>query len=106
MQNVESFNFNNTGVNAIMLAAYLGAEQIILIGYDCSVKKGYHWHGEHPKPLTNCKSIKHWFKLFEKVAENLKHLEVINASRETDLTFFKKESLEVVLNADSNVRPG
>jgi uncharacterized Rossmann fold enzyme len=89
-----------------MLAAYLGAEKIILVGYDCSVKKGYHWHGEHPKPLTNCKSIKFWPGIFEKVATNLKHIEVINASRETALTCFKKESLEAALNGNSDTNPG
>jgi hypothetical protein len=89
-----------------MLAAWLGAEEIILLGYDCSIKNGYHWHGAHPKPLTNCKSVKHWFGLFEKAANNLKHLEIINASKETDLTCFKIENLEGVLNGNCNTRPG
>ena len=84
-----------------MLAAYLGAEKIILVGFDCSIKNGYHWHGEHPKPLSNCKSVEFWEKIFIKVSENLKHLEIINASRETALECFTRKSLEVALNGNS-----
>ncbi|KAA5936461.1 hypothetical protein F3I48_17995, partial [Pantoea sp. M_3] len=43
----------NSGQRAIQLAAHLGAERIILLGYDCSLANGTHWHGEHPDGLKN-----------------------------------------------------
>jgi len=94
----ECFDFRNSGANAISLAAWLGAEKIILLGYDCSIKKGFHWHGQHKKPLTNCTSIKHWPGIFEKVAKAFGHVEIINCTRETELECFKRDKLESVLH--------
>lgn len=43
----------NSGQRAIQLAAHFGAERIILLGYDCSLENGTHWHGNHPDGLKN-----------------------------------------------------
>lgn len=43
----------NSGQRAILLAHFLGAERIILLGYDCSVKNGIHWHKNHSLGLKN-----------------------------------------------------
>jgi hypothetical protein len=87
----------NSGANAIYLAASLGAETIYLIGFDCHKRNGTHWHGDHPKPMTSCKSIGTWASIFGSVSKDLAKLNIINVTRDSDLTCFPKQSLESVL---------
>ncbi|MGC6746513.1 hypothetical protein ACP0HM_30635 [Escherichia coli] len=42
----------NSGAQAISLAAESGAEVVVLVGYDCSLQNGLHWHGAHPQSTT------------------------------------------------------
>lgn len=85
----------NSGANAIALAAWQGAKRIILVGYDCQLTNGKtHWHGDHPKPLTNAHSINLWPDRFNKVAALLRGVEIINCSRQTALTCFTRGNLE------------
>lgn len=35
----------NSGQRAIELAIYRGARRVLLVGYDCSIRDGVHWHG-------------------------------------------------------------
>lgn len=87
----------NSGMRAIELAAFLGASKIILLGYDCSVKNGVHWHGLHkntnnPGP-DNCAK---WHKQFARVGQRMKSLgvDVVNCSRYTELRSFPVKRLE------------
>lgn len=91
----------NSGQRAIQLAAYLGAARVILLGYDCSVVNGTHWHGEHPDGLKNPDetSIERWHVEFGRLNEVLAGVEVINCSRQTSLTCFTTSPLERVLHA-------
>ncbi|MEN3753747.1 hypothetical protein ABC733_17240 [Mangrovibacter sp. SLW1] len=80
----------NSGQRAILFAQWLGAENIILLGYDCSIANGSHWHGDHPE-LDNPTpaNIKRWKGEFERTAQALSgKTRVINCSRETALTCF------------------
>ena len=90
----------NSGAGAISLAAHYGAEKIILIGYDCQATGGKkHWHGDHPKGLGNAMSMPHWGSQFKEIADYLKgKAEIINATRETALTFWPRQLLEDALN--------
>lgn len=36
-----------SGYRAIQLALLFNAERIVLLGYDCTIMHGYHWHGRH-----------------------------------------------------------
>lgn len=87
----------NSGLRAIELAVMLGAEKILLMGYDCSVKHGVHWHGPHTKTLNpdheNCSK---WQVQFERIAIRMKTLgvTVINCSRYTELKAFPVSRLE------------
>jgi hypothetical protein len=92
-----SKDFRNSGANAISLAAFLGCEKIYLLAFDCSIKNGFHWHGEHAKGLSNCKSIASWKGIFENVATEFKDKKIINMSRQTELVCFKKGELEKCL---------
>lgn len=85
--------FGNSGACAIALAIAGNANKIVLLGYDCG--SATHWHGDHPKELTNCLSIRRWPAQFASMAKlaDSKGIPVINASRETMLTCFKRGTL-------------
>lgn len=91
-------NGQNSGVGAIALAAHWGASRVILLGYDCQKTDGKaHWHGDHPAGLGNAGSLSKWPAQFQKLAQHLRGVEVINASRETALSVFPRATLESVL---------
>lgn len=88
---------DNSGYGAIMLAKKLGAETVILLGYDC--QHGYngetHHHGDHPEGLNNAGRVNEWYRDFRGV---LRHqINVVNCSRRTRLDFFKQMNLEDAL---------
>ena len=91
----------NSGQRAIQLAAHLGAKRIILLGYDCTVAKGAHWHGRHPATMHNPapREVGRWHTDFSHLVDLLPGVEIINASRETTLTCFSRLPLEVALDA-------
>lgn len=92
----------NSGQRAIQLAAHLGAERIILLGYDCSLEKGSHWHGNHQDGLKNpdSESVQRWQGEFQRLADGLAPgITVINASRRTSLTCFPRQPLRAALSA-------
>ncbi|HEY4437671.1 MAG TPA: hypothetical protein VGN40_16090 [Lelliottia sp.] len=91
----------NSGQRAIQLAVHLGAERVILLGYDCTLANGAHWHGRHPVTMHNPvpREVERWHTDFSTLAGLLPGVEIINASRETALTCFTRLSLEAALNA-------
>lgn len=91
----------NSGQRAIQLAAHLDAERVILLGYDCTLANGAHWHGRHPATMHNPvpREVGRWQTDFSTLAGLLPGVEIINASRETALTCFTRLSLEAALNA-------
>lgn len=94
--------FSNSGACAISLAVAGGAKTVVLIGFDCQKTGGRtHWHGDHPKGLSNAQSIAEWPKRFSQVAKyaNSKGCRVINASRETALKCFERRPLDEALIA-------
>jgi uncharacterized Rossmann fold enzyme len=90
--------YGNSGAASIALAAKSGAKKIILLGYDCQKTDGKaHWHGDHPAGLGNAKAIDKWQAKFERLANDLKDVQIINASRATALDMFQKMDLENAL---------
>lgn len=89
----------NSGQRAIQLAAYLGASQILLLGYDGSLDGGLHWHGAHPAGLENPddSSITRWHQQFSTLPTLLPGIEIINCSRSTALKCFRRETLDGAL---------
>lgn len=85
----------NSGQRAILFAVSHGAKNIILLGYDCSLSNGSHWHGDHttlnnPTP-TN---IKRWHGEFNALAlQQRGRVNIINCSRETALECFERQRL-------------
>lgn len=88
----------NSGAGAIALAVYLGARRIVLLGFDAQHTGGRaHWHADHPKGLGNAGSVAKWPEQFHQAAARLNGAEVVNASRVTALTCFRRVSLEDAL---------
>lgn len=80
----------NSGDGAIRLAAFMGAKDIILLGYDAKYDQNgkRHWHGDHPLRLGNCESVGKFYGHFKKTASDLKGVRIVNASRKTALDMF------------------
>lgn len=101
---------HNSGHQAISLAfTKLGATRIVLLGFDCDFgpdgKK--HHHGNHPERLTdgtqgvaNPQQTETWFEDHLTLSEDAskKGIEIINCSRSTRLTCYKRKSILEVLN--------
>ncbi|MEB5973473.1 hypothetical protein MXF20_15445 [Pantoea dispersa] len=89
----------NSGQRAILFAASLGVKNIILIGYDCSIANGLHWHGPHvamDNPTTDC--VERWKGEFRRTADDLAgKVHIVNCSRRTSLNCFRKAPLEETL---------
>jgi hypothetical protein len=93
------FVHNNSGIGAIALAIAGGAKRVVLLGYDCQLTDGKaHWHDDHVKGLGNANGINKWPQAFAEFAKTV-DIEVINATRQTALTCFKRMDLESVINA-------
>lgn len=77
------------------LAAHWGAKRIILLGYDCKYADDgkRHWHGDHPKGLGNAVSMPKWMGQFKEIADHLRGVMIVNASRDTALRFWPRQSL-------------
>lgn len=99
--------FANSGASAISLAIAAGARRIVLLGYDCQRTGGQtHWHGDHPKSLTNAKSLPNWPQIFAKVAKFAKgKAEIVNCSRATALNCWPRIELADALE-DNGLRCG
>lgn len=87
----------NSGYQAINLALHLGADRIILIGYDMTWTGGKsHWFGDHPQGMNNSAP--------DKYADNFKTIkpedyavEIINCTRITTLDAFPIQKLEDII---------
>lgn len=93
-------SFNNSGAAAIALAAFGGADRIVLLGYDCQKTGGKtHHHGDHPAALSNARSIGNWPTHFKNVARFAaeKGTAVVNCTRETALKCFERSHLAAEL---------
>ena len=88
---------NNSGYQAINLAFLFGATKIILLGYDMCVSQDgrRHFFGDHPKEIHANSDYREWVPRFEALGKDLESegVEVINCSRRTALTAFKRGEL-------------
>uniref|UniRef100_A0A9X8VMG9 Norphogenetic protein n=1 Tax=Serratia marcescens TaxID=615 RepID=A0A9X8VMG9_SERMA len=89
----------NSGMRAIQFAAERGARCIVLLGFDCGIDDGTHWHGAHPAGLRNptSQSPARWQGHFSALAPQLVGIDVINCSRATQLTQFRRLALDEAL---------
>jgi len=86
----------NSGARAIEFLVEKGFKEIILLGFDCSINKGVHWHGPHDKTPNPTKvKCDRWAGQFAIIAGIAKRdgVDIVNCSRETVLTCFRRSSL-------------
>lgn len=92
----------NSGMRAIQFGIWKGFKSIALLGYDCSLKNGIHWHGLHQEPALrnpNESKVKMWHDQFRRVSNNAEKqgVAIYNCSRYTELTCFNLLPLEEAL---------
>jgi hypothetical protein len=99
-------NGKNSGYQAINLAVHLGAERIILLGYDMRPRRDgvEHWHDPHPHavkstPEKRDKRYENFQRNFEYLAGTLRTagVSVVNCSRSTALRGFLRAPLQAAL---------
>src|SRR5690606_11634692 len=86
-----------SGSRAIQFSIEKGARRIILLGFDCSVDYGLHWHGPHQKTKNPDRmKVRRWHAYFQQVAAiaKIRRCTVVNCSRETALQCFPIGNLE------------
>lgn len=88
---------------ALNIAVQAGCRRIVLLGVDCDISQGLHWHGAHPKGLSNPtqKLADQWRKALDNVAPILrqKNISVVNASPASTLTAYEKMPFNHALSA-------
>jgi hypothetical protein len=91
----------NSGFTAVNLAAQFGASRILLVGFDCRIDQGLHWHGKHDDRLNNpdLGRVTRWAALMDRAAEPLAAagIEVVNCSDASAITAFPKMTLQRAL---------
>lgn len=68
----------NSGLQGMRVAQMLGANRILLLGFDLSAERGHHFFGKHPKPLRN--TTPHRFKCHIAQFRKWKGCPVINCT--------------------------
>jgi len=98
---------SNSGIQAINLACHLGANRIVLLGYDMQATGGKtHWHGKHPNESGDYGPWHKWMWRYELVARDARDMgvEIINATRETALACFPRKPLSSLLPGQVSLR--
>ena len=103
-QNKNLFVHNGFGAGGIGFGCHhLGAKKIILLGYDCKYASDgkRHFFGDHPPGMNgNAGSLRSWPGHFRSISVRFsKKCDIVNCSRDTALTDFRRANLEDVLNA-------
>lgn len=85
----------NSGQRAIQLAIAKGYQRILLLGYDCDVSRGTHWHGDHAGKNPDATRARQWQDQFASIERG--SVDIINCSRETALRAFPIMTLEAAI---------
>lgn len=92
---------SNSGAMGIGLAVLFGAKRIVLLGMDMQLgpngKK--HFDGNHPAPLVQSMCFEDWRNRLKILSQDAskRGITILNASRATALTCFKRVTLEETL---------
>lgn len=91
----------NSGFQALNLAIQFGATGVMLVGIDCSLDYGGHWHKNHPMPMSNpaATNVQRWQQAFEGAAPQIAALgvDVVNCSPISKLTSYPKMTIAEAL---------
>ena len=95
----------NSGYQAINLAYNMGAETIVLIGYDMGFLDKRHFFGEHPQPLGQSSDYPRLCRNFATIKPDDYNIDIINCARTTRLDCFRRGDLEETLRSSARHRP-
>ena len=89
----------NSGFSAINLVLLLGANPIVLVGFNMQEVNGKrHFFGDHPKGLHNAGNYRVWLPVFASAARQLPKDRIIyNATPDSALDCFERKSLGAFL---------
>lgn len=94
----------NSGFQALHAAVLFGASRVVLLGFDFqATNRRSHWHGDHPPGLSNSRRrYGAWVEAMKPLAHDLERLgiEVLNCSRETALSCFRRVELQEALKCE------
>lgn len=87
---------DNSGFQTLNLAILMGADYIVMVGYNLSRPNGkQHFFGDHPPGLFNQDNFEQWAKHFDKAAETLpEHIKIINSTWPSAINSFEWMPLE------------
>lgn len=89
---------SNSGFQAINLALLMGAKRILLVGFDMHSRRGRHFFGDHPAPLSNWMQFESLVPTFRRAARLLPPtIEIVNCTPGSALDCFSLRSLEEAL---------
>jgi len=86
----------NSGATAINLAIREGFDQIILLGFDMKIVNGKHHYHSYYKREPRDDAYERFMQHFEAIAKESK-VEILNATPDSALPFFKKVKLENII---------
>lgn len=90
----------NSGQMAVELAVRKGAEGVVMLGFDASVKLGIHFHGAHQKtPNPNPERASRWLPQFNTICKAYPHANIVNCSRYTAIKSIPVMTLEDYLES-------
>ena len=88
--------------DAAVGASLTQTDQVLLLGFDCSVADGTHWHGDHPATGNpDAARCRQWMRDFLKIAAEYPG-RVINCSRKTALDCFPRSTIGELLEPRSD----
>lgn len=92
---VAGIDAGNSGAGAIRLAHHLGAEEIVLLGFDCkhAADGKTHWHGSHPVGLADAGMVQAWPTHFADAARLIGDCKVTNCTPDSALDTFPRGDL-------------
>lgn len=86
----------NSGFQAINLAILMGAEKIVLTGFDYGSTDKKHFFGDHPGSLNRPHAYAAWL-VYLRDACKRSPVPIINASRETAIDFLPRMTMDQAL---------
>ena len=90
----------NSGFAALNLALHLGAERVLLLGYDMQTRgEKRHWFGAHPEGMEVASCYPDFIRHFRTVNPEDYGLEIWNVTRDSALDCFPRYDLDDVVNS-------
>ena len=91
-------NDYNSGCIAIEYAVVHGADRVLMLGFDCSVKNGIHHHGRHARSKNpNPAKCEIWKAHFRRLRDTYPAANIVNCSHYTELDIFPLVPLDDAL---------